>query len=87
MDQRGNHIKINFEHFQTQKWFWQTGSEEKVDEENGVICLVFMYPSCVMVLKFSKSCISPDFRKKSRAIMASERYRYGLSQNGIAFML
>ena len=26
----------------------------KVDEKNGVICLVSMFPSCVMVLKLSK---------------------------------
>ena len=32
----------------------QTVKAEKTDEKNGVICLVFMLPSGVMVLKLSK---------------------------------
>ena len=32
----------------------QTVRAEKVDEKNGVICLVSMFPSWVMVLKLSK---------------------------------
>ena len=32
----------------------QTGRAEKVDEKNGVICVVFMFPSRVMILKLSK---------------------------------
>ena len=32
----------------------QTAKVEKTDEKNGVICLVFMLPSRVMVLKLSK---------------------------------
>ena len=31
-----------------------TNRAVKVDEKNGVICLVSMFPSCVMVLKLSK---------------------------------
>ena len=34
-----------------------TNRLEKVDEKNGVICLVSMLPSWVMVLKLSKKCI------------------------------
>ena len=36
----GDHIKMNFEYFQMQKWIFQTTAAEKVDEKNGVICLV-----------------------------------------------
>ena len=35
-----DHIKMNFEYFQMQKWIFQTTAAEKVDEKNGVICLV-----------------------------------------------
>ena len=35
----------------------QTGRAEKVDEKNGVICVDFMFPSWVMILKLSKKCI------------------------------
>ena len=45
MDQKGDHMKMNFEYFQIQKWMLQTGIAEKVDEKNGVICLVSMFPS------------------------------------------
>ena len=38
-----------------------TNRVEKVDEKNGVICLVFMFPSRVMVLKLSKECIFCKF--------------------------
>ena len=54
MDQRGDHMKMNFEYFQIQKWILQTVRSEKVDEKNGVICLVSMFPSWVMVCKLSK---------------------------------
>ena len=36
-------MKINFDYFQTQNWMLQTVRVEKVDEKNGVICLVFMF--------------------------------------------
>ena len=45
MDQREGHMKINFECFQIQKSILQTVRPEKVDEKNGVICLVSMFPS------------------------------------------
>ena len=61
MDQRGDHMKINFEYFQTQKWILQTVRSQKVHEKNGVICLVSILPSWVMVLKLSKKCIFCNF--------------------------
>ena len=38
-------MKINFEYFQIQKSVLQTVRSEKLDEKNGVICLVSMFPS------------------------------------------
>ena len=85
-------MKMNFEYFQTQKWILQTVRSEKVDEKNGVICLVSMFPSWVMVLKLSKKVqflqFCADLGKKSKSIKAtsiyaSERSRYALSENGI----
>ena len=55
MDQTEDHIKMNFDYFQIKKWMLQTVRAEKVDEKNGVICLVSMFPSWVMVLKLFKN--------------------------------
>ena len=68
----------------------QTVRAEKVDEKNGVICPVSMFPSRVMVCKLSKkvnflqSCV--DLSKKSKSesaktiyICASESSHYTLS--------
>ena len=49
MDQRRDHLKMNFEYFQIQKWTLQTVRSEIVDEKSGVICLVSMFPSWGMV--------------------------------------
>ena len=38
-------MKMNFDQFQIQKLMLQTVRAEKVDEKNGVICLVSMFPS------------------------------------------
>ena len=92
--QMGDHMKMNFEYFQIQKWILQTVRSEKVDEKNGVICLVSMFPSWVMVLKLSKKVhflqFCADLSKKSKSIKAiyiyaSERSRYALSENGIVY--
>ena len=99
MDQRGDHMKMNFEYFQIQKWILQTVRSEKVDEKNGVICLVSMFLSWVMVLKLSKECISCNFVLNSARNLSllkqftymhftfymSERSRYTLSENGIVY--
>ena len=61
MDQTGDHMKMNFDYFQIQKWMLQTVRVEKVDEKNAVICLVSMFHSWVMVLKLSKKCIFWNF--------------------------
>ena len=50
-------MKMNFVYFQIQKWILQTVRSENVDEKNGVICLVSMFPSWVMVFKLSKKGI------------------------------
>ena len=65
---------------------------EKVDEKNGIICLVSMFPSWIIVLKLSKKVHFLQFyanlNEKSKTIKAiyiyaSERSRYSLSENGI----
>ena len=43
-------VKINFRYFQIQEWILQTGRAEKVGGKNGLICVVFMFPSWVMIL-------------------------------------
>ena len=94
MDQRGDHMKMNFEYFQIQKWILQTVRSEKVDEKNGVICLVSMFPSWVMVLKLSKKVhflqFCADLSKKSKSvkaiyIYASESSHYTLSENAMVY--
>ena len=54
MDQRGDHMQMNSDYFEIQKWMLQTVRAEKTDGENGVICLVSISPSWVMVLKLSQ---------------------------------
>ena len=65
-------MKMNFEYFQIQKWILQTVRSEKVDDKNGVICLVSMFSSWVMVLKLSKKVrflqFCADLSKKSLSI-------------------
>ena len=94
MDQRGDHIKINFDYFQIKKWMLQTVRAEKVDEKNGVICLVSMFPSWVMVLKLSQKGrflqFCADLCKKSKSIKAiyiyaSESSHYTLSENAMVY--
>ena len=96
MDQRGDHMKMNFEYFQIQKWILQTVRSEKVDEKNGVICLVSMFPSWVMVLKLSKKVhflqFCADLSKKSKSIKAiyiyaSERSRVKHFQEMVLFIV
>ena len=58
MNQTGDHMKMNFEHFQIQKWTLYVG---KSRWKNGVICLVSMLPSWVAVLKLSKKCVFCNF--------------------------
>ena len=41
MGQRGNHVKMNFDYFQIQKWMLQKVRAKKVDEKNGKICIFF----------------------------------------------
>ena len=67
LDQRVEHIKMNFNYFQIQKWILHTVRAEKVNGKNGVINLVSMFPSWVfpflpsMVCKLSKKGIFYNF--------------------------
>ena len=67
-------MKMNFEYFQIQEWILQTVRSEKVDEKNGAIYLVSMFPSWVVVFKLSKKVyflqFCADLTKKSKSIKA-----------------
>ena len=76
-------MKMNFEYFQ--KWILQTVRSEKVNQKNGVIYLVSIFPSWVMVLTLSKKVhflqFCANLSKKSKSIKAiyiyaSARSRY-----------
>ena len=43
MGQRGNHVKMNFDYFQIQKWMLQKVRAKKVDEKNGKICIFLFF--------------------------------------------
>ena len=86
---RGFH-ENEFWHSEIQIWISETVWAQKVDEKNGVICLVFMSLSWVMVLKlpkivhFLQNCV--DLSIKSKSIKAiylypSERPHQALSEN------
>ena len=90
----GMNLKMNLKYYQIQKWMLQPDRAEKVDEINGVICVVFMFPSWVMILKLSKKVHFCNFVltsvKKSKYvkaiyIYASETSRYALSENVIVY--
>ena len=94
MNQRGDHMKMNFEYFQIQKWMLQTVRAEKLDKINWVICPVSMFPSWVMVFKLSKKVHFCNFvltsarnlsLLKQFTYMPTGRLRYVLSENGIAY--
>ena len=85
MDQRVDHMKINFYYFQILKWMLETVRVEKDDEKDGVIYLVSV------VLKLSKKVhfmwFCDDLTKKSRSlkaisIYASESSHHTVSENG-----
>ena len=71
-----------------------TNSSAKKVDKNGVICLASMFHSTVMALTLSKTLqyfqFCADLSKKSKPvkvlyIYVSERRRYALSLNGIAY--
>ena len=70
----------------------QTVRAEKVDDKNGVICLVFMFPSWVTVCTLSKKVhflqLCADLSKKSKSIGAIYVYASKsstLSENGMVY--
>ena len=76
-------LKMNFKYFQIQKWMLRTGWAEKVDTKNGVICIIFMFPSLVMILKLSKKCIFsilcwPQQKNLSKLKQFTHKYLKGL---------
>ena len=72
----------------------QIAKTDKVNEKNGVICLVSMFLFWVMVLKLSKKVhflqFHTDLRKKSKSvnsiyIYASKSSHYTLLENGMVY--
>ena len=72
----------------------QTVRADKVDEKNGVNCLVSMLPSWFMVLKLSKKVHFPqlcaDLSQKPKSVNAiyiygSESSYYSLSENDMVY--
>ena len=70
----------------------KTVRAEKVDEKNGVLCLVSMFPSWFTVLKLSYKVnfwqFNADLSKKFKSVKAvymyaSKRSCYALQENGI----
>ena len=47
-------MKLNFEDLEMKKWNITTSRAQRVDEKNGVICLVIMFTPTVIVIKLSK---------------------------------
>ena len=71
-----------------------TNRVENLDEKNGVICLVSMFPSLVMVLKLSKKVhflqFCADLSKKPKSVKAIylyafESFHYTLSENDMVY--
>ena len=69
-------------------------TEEKLDEKNGVICLISMFSSWLMVCKLSKKVsflqLCADRSKKSKSvkaiyIYASDSSHYSLSENAMNY--
>ena len=53
--QRGPSKQLNFEGLEMQKFKTPTNSAQRVDETNGIICLVIMFAPRIMVIKMSKT--------------------------------
>ena len=94
ISQRKDPMKMNFDNFQMQKWVSYTVRAWNADEKNRFICLVFMSPSWVMVLKLSKIVFFlqflADVSKKSKAVLAifvyaSESSCFALLENGTGY--
>ena len=52
--QKGYLMELNFEGLETNKWNIPKDRAQKLDEENGVICLVIMFTPRFMFIKMPK---------------------------------
>ena len=79
----GTTWKYTLSIFKFRNEYYKQLDRKKVDEKNGVICLVFMCPSWVTVLKLSKKVhffqFCADISKKSRSIKVIYIYTSGRS--------
>ena len=92
MNQKVDHMKMNLDYFQIQKWMLRTVRVEKLDEKNGVICLLSTF--WVMALKCSKNLhfmqFCADLSKKRKSLKAISKYasqqsHHTLSGNGMVY--
>ena len=86
----GEGMELNFEGLEIQKWNMPTDRAQRVDDKNGVICLVIMYTPGVMVIKMSKmahllmpaktqsQCLDKMFTCIWKILFSSIRKCYGL---------
>ena len=69
-----NPMELNFEVLEMQKWNIPTDRTQRVDEKNGVVCLIIMFTHRVMVIKMSKNgslfVFSADDSKKLVSVWA-----------------
>ena len=80
MDHSADLTKMKFHNYQIQKWISQTDRAQKVDERNGVNCLVSFFS----LFQFLQICA--DTGRKSKSIKAiflypSERSHHALPEN------
>ena len=54
MMQRGDPLELNFEDLEMKNWNIPMDKTQRVDEKNGVNCLVIIFTPRVMVMKMSK---------------------------------
>ena len=47
-------MELNFEDFEMQEWNITTDGASRVDEKNGVICLIIMFTLGLIVIKMSR---------------------------------
>ena len=89
-------MELNFEVLEMQKWNIPTHrvdekNAQRINEKNGIICLVVMLTPRVKVIKMSKKAHCLSFQQKighslSKIFKASERSYGILSKNGIVIM-
>ena len=72
----GDCMKLNCEGLEIQKWNIPMNRAEKLDEKNGVTCLVTMFAAAVMVFEMSKNGLFFVFSADNSKILVTVWARY-----------